>query len=130
MNAATLVLTRPRQQAGEWLQRLAGLGVAAQSLPLIEILPGDGQEASAAWAALPQAALAMFVSPNAVEQFFARRPAGQAWPAGTWRAAGVPAALIVQPPADAASLDSEHLWPLLAGHDWNDRLVLLLRGEG
>lgn len=142
MPAATLVLTRPRQQAGEWLQRLAALGVAAQSLPLIEIVPGDGREAAAAWAALPEAALAMFVSPNAVEQFFAHRPGAQAWPAATLaacvgpgsaralREAGVPAALIVQPPPDAASLDSEHLWPCLSGRAWDGRRVLLLRGEG
>jgi len=137
-----LVLTRPRPQAGEWLQRLAELGVAAQSLPLIEILAEDGAKAATAWAQLAEAALVMFVSPNAVEQFFASRPAGQAWPAQTLAAcvgpgsarallvAGVPAALIKQPPADSASLDSEHLWPQLANEDWQGRLVLLLRGDG
>jgi uroporphyrinogen-III synthase len=46
------------------------------------------------------------------------------------RDAGVPAELIVQPPADADSLDSEHLWPLLAGRDWTGRLALILRGDG
>ncbi|MDN3923135.1 uroporphyrinogen-III synthase [Roseateles violae] len=138
----TLVLTRPRQQAGDWLARLAEQGVEALSLPLLEIDAGAAEAADAAWAALPDAALAMFVSPNAVEHFFARRPAGAAWPAQTLaacvgpgsaralEAAGVPAGQIVQPPADAASLDSEHLWPQLAGHDWRGRLALLLRGEG
>lgn len=142
MSAATLVLTRPRQQADEWLRRLSALGVQARSLPLIEILPTDGQEAGRAWAALPAASLAMFVSPNAVEQFFAGRPPGQSWPAQTLAAcvgpgsaqalleAGVPAALIVQPPADAASLDSEHLWPQLSGRDWQGRSALILRGGG
>jgi uroporphyrinogen-III synthase len=44
--------------------------------------------------------------------------------------AGVPAELVIQPPADAQSLDSEHLWPLLAERDWAGKLVLILRGEG
>ncbi|MET0517603.1 MAG: uroporphyrinogen-III synthase [Burkholderiaceae bacterium] len=140
--SATLLLTRPRPQAADWLARLQALGVAARSLPLIEIVPGQGAQAAAAWAALPAAALAMFVSPNAVTQFFAARPPGPVWPAQTLAAcvgpgsaralldAGVPAALIVQPPPDSPSLDSEHLWPMLSARDWRGRQVLLLRGEG
>ena len=140
--ASALVLTRPRQQAAEWLQRLAVLGVTAQSLPLIDIAPGDGRAADEAWQVLPEAALAMFVSPNAVENFFARRPPGRSWPAQTLAAcvgpgsaqallaAGVPARLIVQPPADAASLDSEHLWPRLRDLPWGQQRVLMLRGDG
>ena len=139
----TLLLTRPRPQAGAWLQRLQALGVVARSLPLIEIVPADDADpARAAWAGLPQAALAMFVSPNAVTHFFAARPPGQGWPADTLaatvgpgsaqalREAGVPAAQIVQPPPDAPSLDSEHLWPLLAVRDWQGRLALVIRGAG
>jgi len=42
----------------------------------------------------------------------------------------VPPGLIVQPPPEAASLDSEHLWPLLENRDWDGRLALMLRGEG
>ena len=136
----TLVLTRPRPQAGDWLTRLAALGVNALSLPLIEIIPGAPQAAADAWTQLPQAALAMFVSPNAVEHFFKARTGD--WPAQTLAAcvgpgsaralleAGVPPQQIVQPPADAASLDSEHLWPLLEGLDWQGRLALILRGDG
>ncbi len=145
MQSPTLVLTRPRQQAGPWLQRLADLGVQAVSLPLIAIEAAGPEAAHAAWQALlapPGAALATFVSPNAVEHFFAGKPAGQAWPAATLaacvgpgsaqalRQAGVPADLIVQPPDDAASLDSEHLWPQLSQRDWSGRQVLMLRGDG
>ncbi|MCV2354852.1 uroporphyrinogen-III synthase [Paucibacter sp. B2R-40] len=138
----TLLLTRPKQQAGEWLARMAALGVQALSLPLIEIVPTDGQAAKAAWDLLPTAALALFVSPNAVSNFFACQAAGQVWPEQTLAAcvgpgsaralvqAGVPAALIVQPPADSASLDSEHLWPLLRERIWAGRRVLMLRGDG
>jgi len=135
-----LILTRPREQAADWLGRLSALGVQAQNLPLIAIERGDGQAAIEAWALLPQAALAMFVSPNAAAAFFAV-PHGD-WPAQTLAAcvgpgtaaaliaAGVPSALIVQPPADSPTLDSEHLWPELSDRDWRGRLTLMLRGEG
>ena len=138
----TLLLTRPRQQAGDWLARMAALGVPARSLPLIEIVPTDGHAAKAAWALLPTAAMALFVSPNAVANFFACRAKEQGWPEQTLAAcvgpgsaralleAGVPAALIVQPPADSPSLDSEHLWPLLRERAWAGRRVLMLRGDG
>jgi uroporphyrinogen-III synthase len=139
----TLIVTRPRPQCEAWLARLAALGVQATALPLIEILPArDVAPVQAAWAALATADVAVFVSPNAVEQFFARA-GGAAWPAHTLAACvgpgsaqalaahGVPAALIVQPAADAASLDSEHLWQQLAPRrDWAGARALLLRGDG
>lgn len=143
MTAPTLLVTRPRPQCAAWLARLAALGVKGAALPLIEILPAhDPAPVSAAWAALPAVDLAVFVSPNAVEQFFASA-GGAAWPAQTLAACvgpgsaqalaarGVPAACIVQPAADAASLDSEHLWVQLAPRrDWGGARVLLLRGDG
>lgn len=143
MTAPTLIVTRPRSQCAPWLARLAALGVQAVALPLIEILPArDPAPVTAAWAALPSADLAVFVSPNAVEQFFAHAP-GAGWPAGTLAACvgpgsaqalldhGVPAEQVVQPAADAASLDSEHLWQELSPRrDWVGARVLLLRGDG
>lgn len=144
MGANRLLLTRPRAQAADWLGRLAHLGVPALSLPLLAIGPAadKGAGADRAWQDLPDAALAMFVSPNAVTHFFERRPAGQGWPqqtlaacvgpgsASALRAAGVPDALIRQPAADAPQLDSEHLWPQLEAQCWQGRLALILRGEG
>lgn len=138
----TLIVTRPRPQCAAWLARLAELGVKAVALPLIEILPArDPAPVAAAWAALDAVDLAVFVSPNAVEQFF--RHADRAWPAGTLAACvgpgsahalaerGVPPGLIVQPAADAASLDSEHLWTQLSPRRaWAGARVLLLRGDG
>lgn len=143
MTASTLIVTRPRPQCAAWLARLAALGVDAAALPLIEILPArDTAQVDAAWAALGRVDLAVFVSPNAVEHFFAHA-GGAAWPAPTLAACvgpgsaqalaeqGVPAALIVQPAADAASLDSEHLWEQLSPRrDWAGARVLLLRGDG
>ncbi|CAM4031813.1 uroporphyrinogen-III synthase [Roseateles saccharophilus] len=143
MTAPTLLVTRPRPQCAAWLARLAALGVKAAALPLIEILPAhDPAPLRAAWAVLPAVDLAVFVSPNAVEHFFAQA-GGMTWPPRTLAACvgpgsaqalaarGVPAASIVQPAADAASLDSEHLWEQLAPRrDWAGARVLLLRGDG
>lgn len=139
----TLIVTRPRPQCAGWLARLAALGVDAVALPLIEILPArDAGPAGAAWAALGAVDLAVFVSPNAVEQFFARSD-GATWPVNTLAACvgpgsaqalaahGVPSELIVQPAPDAASLDSEHLWQQLQPRRrWSGARVLLLRGDG
>jgi len=143
MTSPTLIVTRPRPQCGPWLAKLAALGVTARALPLIEIRPArDAGPVQAAWAALAAVDLAVFVSPNAVEHFFARAN-GAVWPDQTLAACvgpgsaqalaehGVPAANIVQPAADAASLDSEHLWAQLSPRrDWAGARVLLLRGDG
>ena len=137
-----LIVTRPAAQADGWVAALRALGQEAVALPLIHIAPPDDPAAlGAAWAALPRLALVMFVSANAVRHFFSLAPAGARWPAGlraactgpgtaaALRGAGVPAAQVVQPPADAASFDSETLWALLKDEHWAGRQVLVVRGE-
>jgi uroporphyrinogen-III synthase len=137
-----LIVTRPAPQALPWVQRLRALGVQAEALPLIAIGPADdAAPVQAAWAGLGGVALVMFVSANAVQHFFALRPAGVAWPPGTLagatgpgtssalRAEGLAAASIVEPPADAPSFDSEALWAGLAHREWAGRRVLVVRGE-
>lgn len=138
-----ILVTRPVDQAGEWVDALAHRGFAAASLPLLHIEANpDSQALTAAWERLPQYAVAMFVSPNAVNRFLASAPKGWSWPVavraastgpGTARALltqGVPIDCLVQPPAGSAAFDSEHLWPLLAGEDWRGRSVLIVRGDG
>lgn len=148
-----LIVTRPAAQAPGWVRALEALGQPAQALPLIGIAPvTDAGPVRDAWAALPGCALAMFVSANAVEGFFAAgRLAGAdaaetsgtpRWPAGVLagstgpgtsaalRAAGVPADALVEPGTGAAAFDSEALWERLAGRPWQGRRVLIVRGEG
>lgn len=138
-----VLVTRPAAQAATWVERLRARGVHAEALPLIVIeAAADAGPLRAAWASLPTRRLVVFVSANAVEHFFAARPAGAAWPAGVDAAApgpgtaealaatGVAAAAIVAPAADAPQFDSESLWLRLADRAWQDASVLVVAGDG
>lgn len=138
-----VLVTRPAAQARDWVARFAAQGIDAVALPLIAIgPPEDPAPVRAAWQGLAARRLAVFVSPNAVAQFFLQRPAGLAWPEGVYaaapgpgtgaalREAGVPAAAVLEPPAGSPSFDSEALWPVLdAAGPWAGRQVLVLRGS-
>ncbi len=136
-----VLVTRPAAQASEWVQQLRAAGLQAEALPLIHIAPpADTSPLVEAWGTLPQQALVVFVSPNAVSRFFAARPEQLRWPptalAGSpgpgttqaLRALGVSA--IVEPAADAPQFDSEALWQQLSGRDWAGQSVLVVRGAG
>jgi uroporphyrinogen-III synthase len=140
MGLAALV-TRPAPQAATWVEKLRAKGIDARALPLIAIEPvADTAALREAWHLLPQRDLAMFVSPNAVEGFFAARPASRQWPRGLRAAAtgpgtvealvaaGVPAPLCVAP--RAAPFDSSALWSVLQGENWSGRSALIVRGDG
>jgi uroporphyrinogen-III synthase len=135
------IVTRPAAQAAQWVDGLRGHGVDALALPLIEIAgPPDAAAVEQAWRDLPRQRLAMFVSANAAQQFFAHAPAGARWPdaleaastgPGTTQALrrlGVRA--IVEPLPDAPQFDSEALWQRLAQRDWHGAPVLVVRGDG
>ncbi len=140
----TVLVTRPQPQADEWVAALQALGLRAQALPLLGIAaPADLGPVHAAWRHLGQQAVVMFVSPSAVQQFFAVCPVGLAWPPrliaagtgpGTRQAlltAGVPAGLVLTPPDSAATFDSEALWAVLRPRlNWTGLDVLVVRGEG
>jgi uroporphyrinogen-III synthase len=136
-----VIVTRPRAQAETLVRELQGAGIDAVALPLIHIAPlSDARPLQQAWAGLPQLALLIFVSANAVLHFMGQRPAQQAWPAqllagstgpGTsaaLRAAGVPLRLLVEPAGEV--FDSEALWRQLQARDWRGRRVGVVRGEG
>lgn len=140
--ALRLIVTRPAAQAADWVRQLAALGLQAQALPLIGIEPvADPALVRAAWRALPNYTLLMFVSANAVEHFFAAADKGAAWPdallagatgpgtSSALRQAGLRTAQIVQPDAQAGQFDSEALWARLQALPWIGRRVLVVRGE-
>jgi len=138
-----LIVTRPAAQARPWVEALRAAGVDAVALPLIDIgPPADPAAVHAVWQDLPRTDWVMFVSANAVEQFFAARPPGAAWPAGLRTGApgpGTQAALslagvagIDSPGLDDAEegrFDSEALWRCVADRAWAGRRVWVVRGE-
>jgi uroporphyrinogen-III synthase len=136
-----VIVTRPAQEAARWVTALGTRGISAMALPLIDIVPApDAQAVQRAWRDLGSYSAAMFVSPNAVQAFFAARGA-HGWPAHGVRAwapgpgtrdalvaEGVPAASIDAPAQDAAQFDSEHLWARVQGQLAAGSRVLLVRG--
>jgi len=137
-----LIVTRPAAQAAGWVQRLSALGLQAQALPLIGVAAlDDVAPVQAAWHRLADKALVVFVSPNAVQHFFAAAPRLAVWPPGVaagstgpgtsaaLREAGVPAAQLAEPAADALAFDSEALWVQIRDWPWQGRRALVVRGE-
>lgn len=134
-----VIVTRPQREAQDWVQALRQAGHEALALPLITIAPApDVVALQQAWRRHEAYLGLMFVSANAVDGFFASRPAGAPWPAQAWATgpgtvgallrAGVPASQITAPPADAAQFDSEALWHLVAGRIHPGVRVLIVRG--
>ncbi|MFY7916081.1 MAG: uroporphyrinogen-III synthase [Rubrivivax sp.] len=141
MSPLCVIVTRPRGQAEPWVQALRARGLQAQALALIDIAPAPDEAAvERAWHRLASVDFVMFVSANAVEHFFARRPPGRVWPAGLWagstgqgttaalQACGVAPHHIAQP-APGEPSESEALWRQVAGRAWRGRNVLVVRGE-
>ncbi len=136
-----VIVTRPLRECRLWVSELEARGLQALALPLIDIAPAaDAEPVRRAWQALQGVLAAMFVSGNAVEQFFAGRPEGIAWPSGTrgWAtgpgttrallASGVAPVLVDAPDADAPSFDSEALWRIVQPQCTPGQRVLIVRG--
>ncbi|MGF6275426.1 uroporphyrinogen-III synthase [Massilia sp. UYP11] len=139
--ARVVVITRPRAQADDLAQAVRQVGRTAEVLPLLEIAPvDDPAPLRAALAALHDYALAVFVSPNAVDAAFAHL---DAWPPAVPLAVvgeGSRAALArhgvaapghtIHSPLDPARSDSEHLLQTLDLGGLAGRRVLIVRGDG
>lgn len=139
-----VLVTRPAAEAGAWVADLQARGIPAEALPLIEISPAaDLGPAHDSWSAMGSYAALMFVSGNAVQYFFAARPASAAGALppqlrfmapgpGTARrlaAAGVPVGQIDMPPLEAARFDSQSLWAVVGQRAWAGQRVLIVRGQ-
>ena len=136
----TIVVTRPREQAGPLCDAIAAAGGRAVLFPLLEIvgLPDD-PACTAALQHLKDAVLAVFISPNAVVFGCARASEQGPWPPATTVAAvgqGTARALrekgfsnVIVP---AAGFDSEALLACseLSASAVAGKVVVLFKGEG
>ncbi len=139
-----IVLTRPEKQARQMLPALAQLGLAAEIFSLFEIETlDDFTLLDAALARLADFALLVFVSPNAIEAFFARltqqnmaHPKRMQW--GVMGASSLQALQIhigtdglerVVQPADAQKTDSESFFANLDLDHLRGKKVLIVRGS-
>ncbi len=137
-----VIVTRPKAQAELWVNLLQQQAVDAVALPLIGIEPAaDAAAVQQVWNSLSQWQWMVFVSPNAVAQFFAAKPANLSWPAplrvaslgpGTTAALlaeGVPHSSVTAAANDATDFDSEALWATLKGQVSAGEKALIVRGE-
>ena len=133
-----VIVTRPRQEALRWVERLRTAQVDALALPLIEIeAVRDLRPLHDAWRRLASYRAVMFVSANAVRHFLAHQEdcafTVRAWAPGpgtaeALREAGVHAAAIDAPAQDAGQFDSESLWQAVFPQVRAGDRVLVVRG--
>ena len=139
-----VVITRPAAQALAWQQALQAAGHPVVLLPLLSIQAAPDLEAlRTVWSQLAQWDALMFVSANAIDAFFAQRPADVHWPrdahaprawvpgpasAKALEAAGVSARLIDAPADRAEQFDSESLWEQVRPQVAGGFRLLVVRG--
>lgn len=136
----TIVVTRPLAQAGPLAEAIVAAGGTPLIFPLLEISPAsDPSPLLAAVERLPDYALAVFISPNAVDHALPAILARCPWPASLLPAAvglGTVKALLAHGVsgciAPTERFDSEALLalPELAKDAIAGRRVVLFRGDG
>ena len=136
----TIVVTRPLAQAAPLADAIAAAGGVPLIFPLLEILPALDPGALAAGAAgLPGCALAIFISPNAVDYALPAILARGPWPDGVTPAAVGPGTVkalaahgVTGCIAPRERFDSEALLalPQLASSRVSGRRILIFRGDG
>ena len=136
----TIVVTRPQAQAAPLAEAIMAAGGTPLVFPLLEIAPADDPAPLAEAAGrLGGYALAVFISPNAVDYALPVLLARQSWPDGLIPAAvgqGTVKALAAHGVtgciAPTERFDSEALLalPQLAGEKMAGRRVAIFRGDG
>lgn len=143
----SVVVTRPHKEAAAWLERLTQQGFHAIAVPLIEITAApDLAPLAQAWTHLQDFDAIMFVSGNAVSQFFASKPKAVQPPfasapsrpramvtgPGSYAAlleCGAVSQLIDAPALDGGQFDSEALWQQVRSQVKPGFRVLIVRGD-
>lgn len=136
----TIMVTRPREQAGELGEAISAQGGLPWYFPLLEIAPAtDPAPLAAAAGQLADYSFAIFVSPNAVQHALPALLADQAWPASLQPLAVGPSTVKALAAAGISNclcpqerFDSEALLalPELAPQQVAGKRVAILRGNG
>jgi uroporphyrinogen-III synthase len=142
-----VIITRPRTEATPWLNAIDASGFSSWSLPLIDVHPTPlAQGVESAWSRLGSFDAVMFVSRNAAQHFFVRKPlitpafcaqaamktvAFATGPGSfsTLRRMGAEPEFIVSPDLEAGKFDSEALWEVVRGRVVPGYRVLIVRGS-
>ncbi len=143
-----VIVTRPLQEARQWVNALADAGYQAVALPLIGVLPPEDPAAVVnVWGRLDSFDAVMFVSGNAVDHFFALKPASappladaatgkvRVFVTGpgslsALKRAQVDVRRIDMPDRDGGQFDSEALWAVVADQVHPGFRLLVVRGTG
>lgn len=141
-----VVVTRPERDATPWVDALRQRGIDAWALPLIEVRPAaDARPVQQVWQHWGHWDGALYVSANAVEHFYAQKPAlaptdsarvatktiAFAPGPGTGQALlrqGVAPERIATPPAHSPQFDSEALWSVVQHRVGPGFRLLVVRG--
>lgn len=141
-----VVVTRPERDATPWVDALRQRGIDAWALPLIEVRPAaDARPVQQVWQRWGYWDGALYVSANAVDHFYARKPAlapvdiaqtaiktiAFAPGPGTGQALlrqGVAPEYVATPPANSPQFDSEALWSVVQHRIGPGFRLLVVRG--
>lgn len=140
LSGRTIVVTRPREQAGALAAGIEAAGGHALLFPLLEIAPvADLSAVRAVAERLDDYAFAVFVSPNAVTHALPALLAQRVWPVDLQAAAVGPSTAQTLADAGIANcllpqdrFDSEGLLalPQLASENVAGKRVVIFRGDG
>lgn len=138
--ARSVVITRPKAPSDSWQRAFRGRGFQVQHLPLIEIKgPPEPRALQNMGSHLDQFQAIMFVSPQAVVQFFQHLELDMsAWRTPCWATgggskaalleAGISEPFIWMPQDESGLWDSEHLWLRVKDTVQAGQKVLIVRG--
>lgn len=129
LSGVGVLVTRPRAQAAELIAAIQGKGGNVICFPVIEIVPRDSAEITAAAAALPKVDIAIFVSPNAVTHGLSYAAGALKAAIGPATAAAIQSAGQIVDIAPHAGYDSESLLAEPTLLDVAGKQVRIIRGS-
>jgi len=130
LKAVGVLVTRPRAQAAELIERIQNKGGNTLCFPVIDIVPRDESAIEADMALLPRPDIVLFVSRNAVAHGLAYAAGAITGAVGPATAAAIESSgqtVEIQP---EQGFDSESLLAEPALQDVSGRSIRIIRGDG